>query len=114
MLFYHISLLWYQFSTDLSLTFLGSPDWQATIPGTSISAFQSLLLPSTCLSRADDSVPGVGPGGDFLWFGLQEPRRYVPSQRPFGLRLRFLAVFSQALVGAPPLWPCSLRSSVVA
>ena len=110
---YHISLLWYQFFTDLSLTFLAAPDC-LTIPGTSILAFQSLLLPSTCLSRADDFVLGVGPGGDFLWFGLQEPRRYVPSQRPFGLHLRFLAVFFQALVGARPLWPCSLRSSVVA
>ena len=58
-------------------------------------------------------MPGVGTGGYFLWFGFQEPRRYVPSQRPFGLRLRFLSVFFQALlVGARPLWPCSLQSSV--
>ena len=58
---------------------------------------------------------GVGLGGRFLWFGLQEPQRCVPSPRPSGLRLRFLALFVQALlVGARPLWPCSLRSSVAA
>ena len=62
-------------------------------------------------------MPGVGQGvgGRFLWFGLQEPQRCDPPLRPSGLRLRFLALFVQALlVGARPLWPYSLRSSVAA